>query len=143
MYQSYISKLDNKFRFYLPASIRKNINTTQFYLTFMNGDNLILCHSENWSSKNLVSMFDNSLSGEELKELEYFVRINSTLITLDKEGRVQIPASFKEKLNFVDRVVVSEQDGYISIISKSYVDKLSGAVNQMIDERRLNLAPRF
>ena len=52
----------------------------------MNGDNLILSHSENWSSKNLVSMFDNSLSGEELKELEYFVRINSTLITLDKEG---------------------------------------------------------
>ena len=104
---------------------------------------MILSHSENWSSKNLVSMFDNSLSGEELKELEYFVRINSTLITLDKEGRVQIPVSFKEKLNFVDRVVVSEQDGYISIISKSYVDKLSEAVNQMIDERRLNLAPRF
>ena len=141
MYQSYISKLDNKFRFYLPANIRKYVSTTKFYLTFMNKDNLILCPYDNWSSKKLVGMFDNSLSSEELERLEYFIRISSTLVSLDKDGRIPIPVSFRERLDFLDRVVVSMQDGYISIISKSYVDELSESVNSMINERKLNLTP--
>lgn len=143
MYQSYISKVDNKFRFYLPANIRISVKTNQFYLTFMNNDNLILCSTENWSAKDLVSSFEHSLSNEELRNLEYFVRINSTLVSLDKEGRIQIPISFKSKVNFEDGIVISEQENYISIISKSYVDRLSESVNSMIEDKRLNLMPRL
>lgn len=146
MYGSYIMNLDAKFRFYLPASFRKKMNTNIIVLTLLNKDNLVISDANDWRPEYLVSCIPNELSELEIKNLIKFVKFNSCFVSLDREHRIQIPSNFISNLSFDRQIVVCGEGNYLSVISKSlydsYMTELGGQVCSMIDEKKLSLVDK-
>lgn len=143
MFGSYICRLDNKFRFYLPSVFRKIMKDCNFVLTKFDDENLVLCDADNWSPTNLINKICNSLSNDEMEKLEKYIKFNSARVTIDHEGRIQIPSIFSKRLKFESEVVVIGEGNYITLMSKKlydcYVEELNKNVSNMMSEGRLTL----
>ena len=131
---SYKTNLDNKNRFFLNASLRKQ-SDGEFILTYIDEDNLILRDRKDWKAKDVIKNCADFFESERI--INYIIK-HSYTVKLDRQGRILLPKSVIDNFNYKEGIMVVGHYDYINIISlKLYLDEFKKD-QELIEEKSLS-----
>ena len=145
-YGTYIAKIDDKSRLYIPSPFRKLLKEKKLIITFLDPDTLVLTINNSWTPESVLNCYDlNTITEEQQDLLIKYINLTSTTCEIDKEGRISIPLSFRSQISFKNICTIIGKGESIAISNKEKYDKLLERMSEeikKINTSSLNLIPR-
>lgn len=139
------TKLDESFRFNVPASIKKifNDNLPSFAISRGDDESLKLCTEEQWNKILFKLKSLNDLESD-VREFKRKFLYGAEVMKVEKAGKLTIPANLREKFKAGDEIVINGAITHYEIWLKSTFDKRFGfSSEKSLDELQQNMASKY
>ena len=133
----YNCKIDEKGRFMLPAKFREILQEDEFVITRGLDNSIDLFPSNEWVN---IENELRKLKRTDSKHRAYqrFVLSAATKLTVDKQGRVNLPNSLVEHAKINKNIIVTGMVDKIEIWSeevwKEYINKTESSIEEIVEE---------
>ncbi|MBP9478626.1 MAG: division/cell wall cluster transcriptional repressor MraZ [Sebaldella sp.] len=130
-------KIDEKGRFMLPAKFREILQEDEFVITRGLDNSIDLFPSNEWVN---IENELRKLKRTDSKHRAYqrFVLSAATKLTVDKQGRVNLPNSLVEHAKINKNIIVTGMVDKIEIWSeevwKEYINKTESSIEEIVEE---------
>lgn len=130
-------KIDEKGRFMLPAKFREILQEDEFVITRGLDNSIDLFPSNEWVN---IENELRKLKRTDSKHRAYqrFVLSAATKLTVDKQGRVNLPNSLVEHAKINKNIIVTGMVDKIEIwaeeVWKEYINKTESSIEEIVEE---------
>ena len=130
-------KVDNKGRLMLPVKFRDQLGEAEFVITRGLDNCIDLFPIEEWDkiSRKLEELKTTKSSHRAYKR---FILSGATNLTLDSQGRLNLPSHLLEHAKITKNAAVMGSDNHIEIWSEEswndYINEKSGIIEDIVDE---------
>ena len=130
-------KIDDKGRFMLPSKFREILQEDEFVITRGLDNSIDLFPSSEWEN---IENELRKLKRTDSKHRAYqrFVLSAATKLTVDKQGRVNLPNSLTEHAKINKNIIVTGMVDKIEIwaeeIWKEYIEKTESSIEDIVEE---------
>ena len=130
-------KIDDKGRFMLPAKFREILQEDEFVITRGLDNSIDLFPSSEWEN---IENELRKLKRTDSKHRAYqrFVLSAATKLTVDKQGRVNLPNSLTEHAKINKNIIVTGMVDKIEIwaeeVWKEYIEKTESSIEDIVEE---------
>ena len=130
-------KIDDKGRFMLPSKFREILQEDEFVITRGLDNSIDLFPSSEWEN---IENELRKLKRTDSKHRAYqrFVLSAATKLTVDKQGRVNLPNSLTEHAKINKNIIVTGMVDKIEIWSeevwKEYINKTESSIEEIVEE---------
>ena len=130
-------KIDDKGRFMLPSKFREILQEDEFVITRGLDNSIDLFPSSEWEN---IENELRKLKRTDSKHRAYqrFVLSAATKLTVDKQGRVNLPNSLTEHAKINKNIIVTGMVDKIEIwaeeVWKQYIEKTEASIEDIVEE---------
>ncbi len=130
-------KIDDKGRFMLPSKFREILQEDEFVITRGLDNSIDLFPSSEWEN---IENELRKLKRTDSKHRAYqrFVLSAATKLTVDKQGRVNLPNSLTEHAKINKNIIVTGMVDKIEIwaeeVWKEYIEKTESSIEDIVEE---------
>ena len=130
-------KIDDKGRFMLPSKFREILQDDEFVITRGLDNSIDLFPSSEWEN---IENELRKLKRTDSKHRAYqrFVLSAATKLTVDKQGRVNLPNSLTEHAKINKNIIVTGMVDKIEIwaeeVWKEYIEKTESSIEDIVEE---------
>lgn len=133
-YGSYIVKVDDKYRVFIPSTFRKELKEKELMLTLLDQDNIIVMNVNEWKPENVLSCYDFSkLTSSKKEYLLKYIKLSSSSCKLDSQGRIIIPIQFRKLMSISESCVIYGNGDNIVITNRELFESKIGVMNREVN----------